>query len=103
MTTLLRRCQFVLMAVLMMTARPSRSATPLLRYTFDEATAGATAALNLARARLPDEHTALGSAIAHDLATLASFKDADLVAAAAEFGALGSASRGWTAAGRGRG
>lgn len=58
-------------------------------------TAGAIAALNLANARLPSPNTALAIAIAHDLAALAAFKDADLVGLAAELGALASASHGW--------
>jgi uncharacterized protein HemX len=57
--------------------------------------AGASAALNLARTRVADATSPLAVAIARDLATLASFHDADLVGMAAEAGQLANASRQW--------
>lgn len=56
--------------------------------------AGATAALNLARSRLPAMQQALAVAIGQDLGQLAGFHDADLSGMAAELTALATASAG---------
>jgi uroporphyrin-3 C-methyltransferase len=60
--------------------------------------AGASAALNLARARLSTPDSALGVAIARDLAQLGAFHDADLAGMASALGELARASRGWPVA-----
>lgn len=60
--------------------------------------AGASAALNLARARLSTPDSALSVAIARDLAQLGAFHDADLAGMASSFGELARASRGWPVA-----
>jgi uroporphyrin-3 C-methyltransferase len=60
--------------------------------------AGASAALNLARARLAAPDSALGVAIARDLAQLGAFHDADLAGMASTFGELARASREWPVA-----
>ncbi|MBU6336092.1 MAG: uroporphyrinogen-III C-methyltransferase, partial [Chloroflexi bacterium] len=56
--------------------------------------AGATAALTLARARLPASQQALAVALGQDLAQLAVFHDADLPGMAAELASLAAASAG---------
>ena len=59
--------------------------------------AGASAALNLARGRLPVTQGALAVALGQDLAQLAAFHDADLNGLAAELAALAAASGRWPA------
>lgn len=59
--------------------------------------AGASAALNLARSRLPAAQGALAVAIGQDLAQLAAFHDADLNGLAGELAALSTASAHWPA------